>query len=378
MHWTRRAIAGMCAAAGILFLIINSVLLARGAMRWGLELYEKVAYAAVASTVPWVIAIMPFVVVTTLRQGKRFTMPTLWTLVGCTMWLAFAGYNIVGASGSIAFVRGDVVASRRHEAITETAAIDRRKALAAQRDAAGVARPSSALEPLIKAVQAQREWEWSQGCRAPQNNRERSFCQAYEKLRAELGSAQMIEKIGAEIAQLDERLAAAGPVAEAADPQAKLIAGWTGFSEPSVQQFLPLLTPLVLELGSMFLLGFAVLLYGGSHNVGRLHEPQEPRPLKPAQALLTHQELREDNAVLTRQIQLAEWFFRQCSRPVASGALPETDWYAHYVAICKRSQDTPLPLDHFRRIAGRTVPMREIDGVMYYSNYLPLIPSNAA
>ena len=373
MPWIRKGIALLCASVGLLFLTINSVLLARGAVRWGLELWEQIAYAAVAASVPWVIAIMPFLVVSTWKTGVRFGRPTLWTLVACLMWLVFAAYNFLNATGAISLVRGDVVAQRAHDYQTESDKRDRRKRLAAERDAAGTPRPASTVTALIAAEKQQRDWQWSSECKNALNQRQRLYCANLEKLQAELEAGKRVDKLNEEISHLDALLAGTGPVSATADPQVEFLHTYTGWNRTALSYGLAASTPLVLELGSMFLFGLSVLLMGWSHHV----PAPEPRAVKPQQAALPPTGSLETSAI-TRQTELARYFFSQCTRPVAAGALSESEWYAHYRAICERSNDKPLPVDSFRRIARSFLPVVEIDGQHFYKEYLPIIPKNAA
>ena len=112
----RTVIGIACAMVAVAFLAINSGILARGAAKWGFDAWEKLSYGIVAATVPWVIAIMPFLIVYSWRPGRRFGRPSIATLVGCCIWLAFVTYNLVGAAGSVAAVRDEVLSYREHQA----------------------------------------------------------------------------------------------------------------------------------------------------------------------------------------------------------------------------------------------------------------------
>jgi hypothetical protein len=95
--------------------------------------------------------------------------------------------------------------------------------------------------------------------------------------------------------------------------------------------------------------------------------------------LLPHREAMDrqpaaSQEALTARRQLCEWFFRENTRQVSSGSMPEIDWYDHYRAVCKRSKDEPLPLETFRRIAGSFVPtIQDIDEKKFYMGLLPLM-----
>jgi hypothetical protein len=369
--WIRYAVAIFCALAGALFLTVNSILLARGAARWGLEPWEKFSYGAVAATVPWVIAIVPFLLKASLTS--RYRIPTGWTAAGVGIWAVFVVYNVIGASGAISFVRNDVVATRAHDLQVEKQARDRRASLVSRRDAIGQVRPASAVNALVAAEKARPQWQWSAGC-TQINYSVAKFCASLEKLKAESAASVELDKIAAEIAAIDAKLSTSGPVAEEADPQAALVASVTGLEERTVARWLPVMTPIVLELGSMTLLGFALFLMGLDHGARLERRPAAsaaaamPIPVPPPLPPLAPLE--------SRQAELARWFFSQCVRHVSDGALPEADWYRHYCAVCRRSNDVPMSVEKFREVATAYVPkIAEVSGTYYYQRVLPLIPA---
>lgn len=380
--WIKYGVGAFCALAGMVFLAINSNILARGAARWALSDWDKLSYGAVAATVPWVIAIMPFLIVASLKPGRRMGRPSLWTIVGCGIWLAFAAYNLLGAGGAISLTRSDVVSSRKHDASAQSSAADRRAKLAQQRDAIpSSTRPAELIKPLVAAQKASPWWGYTESCREPSNTRERKFCGELSKLESELGAALMLADLTKQIEALDGRFEQSGPVAEIIDPQARFIATVTGLREQQVQDWLPLATPIVLELGSMTLLGFAFMLFGLNHRelLGKSDAMQDVAHYAvgvPAPPTTSHFAPVPN---VTRQQQLAVWFFGQCVRPVAEGSLPESVWYQHYKEVCARSNDVPMPLESFRRVALKYVPtIKPVDGQVYYLGVLPLIPARAA
>jgi len=81
----------------------------------------------------------------------------------------------------------------------------------------------------------------------------------------------------------------------------------------------------------------------------------------------------------SRQRELAEDFFRRCTRPAPDGQLTEADWYRHYTQVCERSRDKPLPVESFRWVARRYVPaIKDVGGTTYYLHVLPLLPKEDA
>jgi hypothetical protein len=378
--------AFFCGAVALLFLIINSAILARGAARWALSDWDRLAYMAVAATVPWVIALMPFLAAATLRQGKRWRRPTAWTWVISVVWIVFVLYNILGAGGAMNFMRTDVLAHRQHDAGRAKDMTGERERLVAARAAIPAeTRPAPMLRPLLAAEEAKPAWKATDGCRTAGSAWARRYCAAHAKLASELGAAEELDRLTAAIAALDKQSAAAG-VVDVVDPAAQFWAAWTGMSIERVQAIIPLATPIVLEIGSMVFLSFALLLAGFQGHRQVVLGGGVPRPTslvaEPGEAAVPAGVLpppvlppRYDDPV-TRGRELAVWFFSECTRPVPSGGLPEAKWYEAYGEQCARSNDTPVALEEFRALArkhGAVVTV--IDGQVYYERVLPLIPA---
>jgi hypothetical protein len=95
----------------------------------------------------------------------------------------------------------------------------------------------------------------------------------------------------------------------------------------------------------------------------------------PASPALPPPQGASQDALRSRQQQLARWFFAECARPVSSGGLPEEQWYALYSEVCARSRDVPLPVEEFRAIARkRGAVVTVVDGRTFYERILPLMP----
>lgn len=387
--WVKKAAGLFLGGVGILFLVINSILLARGALRWGLELWEQISYAAVAATVPWVIAAMPLIVAMSWRPGKRFSAPSILTFLGLGIWLAFVAYNLTGAASSIALVRDDVVSTRKHHAGSLQADEAMRERLTREANEIPRHRPAGTVASLLAAKKAQREWDWSEKCKEAKNTRERRFCGEVAALEGELAAAKRAVELNDQIAALNTRVYSAGPAAVTVDPEARLISNLTGWNERWVSENLPLKTPILLELGSMTLIYFAAVLLGFTHTTQataalssaptqQRAAAASPGPLRPAEPRQSILPSPPPIASLTRQRELAEWFFKECSRPAASGSLPEGQWYEHYRSICKESADQPLSLERFRKFAGDFVRVEEIDGQWFYLGALPYVPKRVA
>jgi len=380
----RQLIAVGCAGIGVLFLCINAVLLSRGASKWGIEAWERISYGAVAATVPFVIAAMPLIIMLSWRPGRRFGRPSLLTVIGCMVWLVFVAYNLAGASGSIALVRDDVVSARRHMASVQSADETMRAHLTGELHAIPRHRPAGTVAPLISAKKAAPEFERTEKCQDIRRPRERKFCDELTSLESELASARQAQDLTARLAALNAKIETKGAQSEKADPAARVIASLAkdlGFSwdEGYISERLPLATPIILEIGSMTLIYFACVLWGIGHadlahtKVSRRAPQQQSHPTRlqlPA----------APKSSLTRQQELASWFFRECVRPMTTGAMPESDWYRHYQEVCQQSEDIPLPLASFRRLAERSevLQVQQIEGVWTYLGALPYVPRRAA
>lgn len=378
-----RAIGAFCGVAGILFLCINAIILARGAAKWGYDPTERIAYGAVAATVPFVIASMPFLIHASWKPGRRFGRPSLLTAIAAGIWLVFVAYNLAGAAGSIALVREDVVSTRKHAANNLQADEAMRERLTKEISAIPQYRPAGAAAALLAARKAAPEWDRTERCTDIRRPRDRKFCDEITGLEGEIAGAKRAAEINARLDALSTKIESKPLVSERADPAARIISSVTGWQEASVSERLPLATPIVLELGSMTLLYFSFVLLGFSHNAAPgLQEPRRAPSAPGITVVREHKRLLPvtPRATLTRQQELAQWFFRECVRPMATGSMPETDWYRHYTEVCRESDDTPLPIASFRRFAERctSLEISQVDGTCFYLGALPYVPRRAA
>jgi hypothetical protein len=383
----KQAIGGFCASAGLLFLVINAVILARGAAKWGFDPTERIAYGAVAATVPFVIASMPFLIHASWKPGRldaRWGVgrPSLLTAIGAGIWLVFVAYNLAGAAGSVALVREDVVSTRKHAASNLQADEAMRERLTKEINAVPQYRPAAVVGALLAARKAAPEWGRTEKCTDVRRGRDQKFCNEVTGLEIELASAKRSAELNAQLGTLTSKLETRQTTSASADPAAEIISTFTGLDERYVSKRLPLATPIVLELGSMTLLYFAFVMLGFCHNA--VSQAQEPRRSPSAGITVVREHKRMLPVVprptLTRQQELAQWFFRECVRPMATGSMPETDWYRHYTEVCRESDDTPLPVTSFRRFAEKctSLQIEQVDGVCFYLGALPYVPRRAA
>lgn len=376
----RDVIALFLVAIAAIFLLIDSNILARGAARWADSAFDRFCYGLVAFLVPWVVAVTPFVVIILWRQRHR-----AWALVSCLLWCVFVAYNLIGAGGAIAMIRADVISVRTQEVNVHSADLDTRSSLQRQRDdiPKGTRQPGQ-IEALIEKEKASPWWQYSSQCRNASNPRERKFCGGVAALQGELSAAKALAVLNDKIAALDARVRGAGPVATMVDPAATFVAGWSGMTEKQAQAYLPLATPIVLMLGSIFILAIAMAMADTSHAaiagaaLGQQRSGASVERGKPLHVVSTAVNVA---SITSRQRDIARWFFRDCVRLLASGELEEAVWFQHYASFCKASNDEPMSLTQFHAMARQHIPEMRTDrdsGVTWYLGALPLIPTKVA
>src|SRR5678809_112293 len=114
------AIGGVLVAIGAMFAVIDSVILFKGWGNYGLDWADKLSYGLSAGSIPYVVAIYPFVWwVMWLRGRWRAVFPLA---VAGLVYAVLIAYSLIGAMGSIATQRSQVIADK-------TAAHDSRDAL---------------------------------------------------------------------------------------------------------------------------------------------------------------------------------------------------------------------------------------------------------
>ena len=376
----KQIIGGFCGAAGVLFLSINAVILARGASKWGFDPTEKIAYGTVAATVPFVIASMPFLIHASWKPGKRIGRPSLLTAVGCAIWLVFVAYNLTGAAGSVALVREDVVSTRKHAASSLQADEAMRTRLTNEINAIPGHRPAGTIAPLLAAKRSAPEWDRTEKCTDIRRGKDQKFCAEISGLESEIASDKRSQELNGQLAALNAKLETRGVVSDRIDPQASVIAMFTGWEEGWISTRIPILLPIVLELGSMTLVYFSFVLIGFSHTTAVRAPERAPGPSVFQQARAAIIAAVPVSSTLTRQRELAEWFFRECVRPATTGSMPEAHWYRHYQDVCQQHNDNPLPLASFRRFAEKCecLSVSQVDGACFYLGALPYVPRRAA
>src|ERR1700712_403351 len=134
-------------------------------------------------------------------------------------------YAMTSALGHAALNRFDSTGHRAQEAQTYQ---DLRADLKRAEEQAGWIpqhRPYEAVVSEIEGLKMQKGWKWSNGCKDVNSRAERTFCQQYTGLNAELASASEGKNANDRIAQLRAKLdaTAGSPAMSEADPQAKVL-----------------------------------------------------------------------------------------------------------------------------------------------------------
>jgi hypothetical protein len=375
-------------AAGGLFAFIDSVILAKGWAAYGLDWWDKLSYGAAAASIPWVVVGYPFVWWVLWGKARwRAVFPL--TIAGIVYALLIA-YSLVGAMGSIATQRGQVIAERKGAWESIEALKEQRKRLEDQLAGISKHRPVGQLTALLAAEKVKPAWDWTEGCKEPRTGSQRRFCTDMAVLQGELSAAAKSDELVAKLDTLNGQIDGRIPVGEKADPMASTLASWTGISEAVVTARLPIATPLILLIGEMVFVWFGFLMREIDHKqlvMGGHEVPRDfARPVERGEAVSVRVNSSPAPALpppsrdpVAAGRQLAQWFFSECTRPVASGGLPEDDWYALYKEQCARSNDTPIEIEAFRTLAAsKGAKPVLIEGRWFYRQVLPLVPREGA
>lgn len=243
-------------ALGVLGVLAAGVLLAvSAAMNWrfGLSLgkteLDGQIYGAASAAADCFKALIPFFLFAAIRNK-------MWSqaAAGAVVWVVVTSYSLTSAFGHAALNRFDTAGQRQVEA---QAYKDLRSDLSrAQEQLSWVPqhRPVATVQSDIASLKNQRGWEVTKGCTEVKGKWQRTFCDGYNALSAELGSADQRVALEARIADTQTKLAAAGKgsVAAEADPQAAVLAKISGLDVETVQMALTAFIALLLEIGSGF------------------------------------------------------------------------------------------------------------------------------
>jgi len=382
-------VGGLLAIIGSVALLANSYLLGNGAVRWAHEhdTWERAALAAGGAAVPWLLAVIPMlfsIVVITSHALSRFGQRFLIVL----LWVIFFFYNFMMGTSNIAKLREEKVAEIAHKSEALDNTRDQLKNLKAQLAGIPQHRPADTVERLIEAEKNNKRWTSSGECTDATARASRDFCMNLRTLEGERDSALKADKLTTQIDALSSKIEAAPPVTTAsADPFVDGVSEVTGMAQRSVRVLLAMATPVVLEVMGASCWKLAIILFGwtlkreetgeSEREIEARRSVQKPALIQSPAAIKKAPVVSID--MLTARRQLCEYFFREHTRHIESGVLPEEDFYRHYGEICRQSNDAPLPVETFRRIAAKFVStMEDIDGKKFYRGILPYMQNSDA
>ena len=387
---------GLCMLLALIFLVANTALLGRYGFRSGADEFESIFNMVVAGSVPTALAMMPFFLALTWRPGRfvdriaRFSgkpkrkwqrgRPNGMVLIGILLYGVFIAFNFMGAIGSIAHQRSEFVDRRegsKSDAERWREARQRKMAELAQLKASRVARyknerASSTVKADLDGARVHAFWSQTKGCEDGKglSKGHSRFCGAVFGWRGELGAAELIEKLQAEVDELDRKLETPGARIASTDPQGEVLAAYTNFLTRSdswtaahVRVVQPLIWFSLLELSCMFLFAMSLLFFRVSPASMRIDEPAPalllpvppPTPPEPAQerpmaAILGA--LRGEDPELQAAVYARFW--ADCTRPMPGHKETATAVYAAYRAYCARPENNVVPyaFAEFARRAG--------------------------
>lgn len=242
-------------ALGVLGVLAAGVLLlVSAAMNWrfGLSLgrteLDGQIYGAASAAADCLKALIPFFLFAAIRNR-------MWSQAAAAsvVWVVVTAYSLTSAFGHAALNRFDTAGQRKIEA---QAYKDLRSDLKrAQEQLSWVPqhRPAATVRGEIESTKTAYHWQATESCAKVKGKTQRSFCDGYHGLTAELGSAEQSEQLEVRISDIQAKLAkSGGTVASEADPQAAVLAKISGLDVDAVQMALTAFIALLLEIGSGF------------------------------------------------------------------------------------------------------------------------------
>ncbi|MFN3868031.1 MAG: hypothetical protein ACK4MF_03065 [Hyphomicrobiaceae bacterium] len=169
------------------------------------------------------------------------------------VWVVVTAYSLTSAFGHAALNRFDTAGQRQIEAQTYK---DLRADLKRAQDQLSWVpqhRPIATVKGEMDSARNSRLWQLSGECTKVVGKSQRTFCDGYHALAAELGSAEQAAALEERLAATQAKLAqSGGSVAAEADPQAAVLAKLAGLNVDTVQMALTAFIALLLEIGSGF------------------------------------------------------------------------------------------------------------------------------
>ena len=242
---------------GVLGVLAAGVLLAvSAAMNWrfGLSLgkteLDGQIYGAASAAADCFKALIPFFLFAAIRNK-------MWSQAAASavVWVVVTSYSLTSAFGHAALNRFDTAGQR--EVASQSYKDLRADLQRAQEQLSWVPqhRPAATVQSEMAAAKTNRAWQWTDGCTKTKDKYQRTFCDKYHALAAELGSAEQRGALEARVAETQVALsktAAGGGVMAEADPQAAVLAKLSGFDIGTIQMALTVFIAILLEIGSSF------------------------------------------------------------------------------------------------------------------------------
>jgi hypothetical protein len=366
-------------ALGIMGVMAATVLLAvSAAINWqfgynlGQTEMDKQIYGAASAAADCFKALVPFFFFAAVRNR-------VWSQAAASavVWVVVTTYSLASAVGHTAQIRDFNSGQRTVASVSYSALRADLKAAQDQLNWVPQHRPAVSVQADIDSTKLNKYWGWTDSCAKPVDDSGRKFCQKYQALQSELGSANQAAKLNASIKEINAKLAQASGVSAMSDvdPQAAVLAKLVSIVVPGtkvedVQTALIIMVAVLLEIGS----GFGMFVAFASW---RIHDRAAPRLpmsaavpqpvsasahsapiLAPAAAVASRPRLggANDNRVASKQLVAPETDVQRFHKErieVADGAsLTATTLYEDYCAWCEEQHKEPLALPTFGREFG--------------------------
>ncbi|MEM9030469.1 MAG: hypothetical protein AAGC70_19080 [Pseudomonadota bacterium] len=369
-------------ALGVLGVMAAGVLLAvSAAMNWrfgyqlGTTELDGLIYGSASAAADCLKALVPFFIFAAIRNR-------MWSQAAASavVWLVVTAYSLTSALGHAALNRQESTGQRAAQATAYQQLTADLKRAQQQLSWVPQHRPAATVMGEMSGKEAQRYWKWSNGCTTVRGSRTRRFCQQYNALKAELGSANQAAKLEQRIAASRAKLAEfKGAGHGAADPQAHILAKLTGAFMPGisvedVQMALAIFIALLLEVGSGLGLYIAFSQWRLNPVAAAVAVTPTAVPLaNKAETAVTEvtpvvtdetvegandnpteviEEVANETPRLTAPQSDVERYHKERIECQDGSSLTATDLYEDYCAWCEEQDKEPLALPTFGREFG--------------------------
>ena len=246
---------------GVLGVLAAGVLLAvSAAMNWrfgfslGRTELDGQIYGAASAAADCLKALIPFFFFAAVRNR-------VWSQAAASalVWVVVTAYSMTSALGHAALNRFDSTGHRAQEAQAYQDLRGDLKRVEQEMGWVPQHRPYEAVQSEIERLKTQKGWKWSNGCTDVSSKAERTYCDQFHALNAELASAGQAKTLETRITDIQAKIGSSGGTAamSEADPQAKVLAELAatvipGVKIENVQMALTVFVALLLEIGSGF------------------------------------------------------------------------------------------------------------------------------